>query len=235
MDRRYLEKRREIEKYFVPENLVADPPDVHRSPTGTHEVSVTRYRTEPRGWNYSRGLVRRLADGAVIADIKRNFGHFWLAWVNHPNGIEYLLCGEDYQGYSVIDLTAGVHHRYFPEAGHAGHGFCWATVHPSPDRLVLAVVGCFWACPYEVVFCNFTHPEKLPLPELDRTGDWGELTECKGWESNDAFVFETMQTIRVSDGVSIETLDTEEINRLFDTPDATAVRRDTRRWRRPGL
>jgi hypothetical protein len=42
------------------------------------------------------------------------------------------------------------------------------AVYPSPDGLVLAVDGCYWACPYEIVFFDFANPASLPLPEIDR-------------------------------------------------------------------
>jgi hypothetical protein len=74
--------------------------------------------------------------------VKRNFGHFWHSWIEHADGNEYLLCGEDYQGYSVINLTAGRCTAYFPEEGYKGRGFCWTAAFPSPDRRVLAVDGC---------------------------------------------------------------------------------------------
>src|SRR5262249_37605987 len=141
--------------------------------------------TGPNTWNVSRGIVVRTHDGQAIADVKRNYGSFWYGWVHHPNGDDYLLCGEDYQGYSVINLTTGKSNVYFPDTGCGGSGFCWTAVYPSPDCLMLAVEGCYWACPYEVVFYDFRHPERLPLPELGRIDN---LDTCQGWSDNETFV-----------------------------------------------
>jgi hypothetical protein len=121
---RYPEKRRAIERFFIAENRIAESSQIFVSPSGRFQLEICRYSTGPKTWNYSRGIVTRIADGQTIVDVKRNYGHFWHAWVEHANGNEYLLCGEDYQGYSVINLTAGTSQDFFPEAGYGGCGFC---------------------------------------------------------------------------------------------------------------
>ncbi len=116
MDERYLEKRKAIERFFVPENRIANSDKTVISPDGHYELEIYRYSTGPKSWDYSRGVVKRLSDNKVIADIKRNYGHFWYAWVKHPNGNEYLLCGEDYQGYSIVNLAKETYEVVFPES-----------------------------------------------------------------------------------------------------------------------
>jgi hypothetical protein len=229
-EKRYKEKRKHIEKFVVARNLSSDPPETFRSPSGNYELTTSRYSTGPSTWQYSRGVAKHLADGKTIADIKRNYGHFWHAWALHPNGAEYLLCGEDYQGYSVINLGTGVTHRYFPAEGFDGFGFCWTAVHPSPDGLTLAVEGCIWGGPYEVLFLDFSNPESPPFTELARLGD---LDEATGWEPDGTFVFEREFEARVSDGVDIRTLDEVEIDRLEATAGAIETKKEDIRWRRP--
>jgi len=159
MDERYLEKRKNIEQIFTPENKVADSEKIATSPSGDFQIQVCRYSTGPKTWVYSRGIVTRISDGKIIADIKRNYGAFWHAWLQHPNGNEYLLCGEDYQGYSVLNLSTGKYQAYFPEEGYKGFGFCWAAVYPSPDGLVLAVDGCYWRL-LMILFCLIFENQK---------------------------------------------------------------------------
>jgi hypothetical protein len=93
---------------------------VSDSPSGTFRLETCRYSTGPKTWNYSRGIVKRIADDTIIVDVKRNFGPFWHTWVGHADGNEYLLCGEDYQGYSIVNLTAGTCKTFFPEEGGGG-------------------------------------------------------------------------------------------------------------------
>jgi hypothetical protein len=208
MDERYSEKRKAIERFFVPENTVADSDKTVVSPSGRFELEICRYSTGPKSWDYSRGVVRCLSDKKVIADVKRNYGHFWHTWVKHANGNEYLLCGEDYQGYSVINLTQETYKVFFPESGYKGFGFCWASVYPSPDGLVLAVDGCYWACPYEIVFFDFSNPASLPLPEIERCD---EVTDpVIGWVDNETFVFTISYAVRKSDRTRYKDLSDEE-------------------------
>ncbi len=216
MDERYLEKRKTIEPFFVPENRVIDSEKIAVSPSGHYELERCSYVTGPKSWNYSRGIVRRVSDHKVIADVKRNFGHFWYAWVEHANGDEYLLCGEDYQGYSVINLTKETCQVFFPEGGYKGFGFCWTAVYPSPDGLVLAVDGCYWASPYEIVFFDFSDPGNLPLPEIERCQD---VTDpVIGWVDNNRFAFTISYDVRKSDGTKYQDLLEEEQDLLDEDP-----------------
>ena len=198
MNKIYLERREAIEHFFVPENIVDDSRNVFVSPSGEFELETNRYSTGPKTRAYSRGIVKRLSDNKVIVDVKRNYGHFWHAWVKHSNGNEYLLCGEDYQGYSVINLTKESYEVFFPENGYKGFGFCWTAVYPSPDGHILAVDGCYWACPYEVVFYDFLDPSCLPLPEIDRCD--GITDPVIGWVDDETFVFTVNYDVRKSDG-----------------------------------
>jgi hypothetical protein len=208
MDEQYQERRSHIERFFIPEHKIAGSGKKVVAPTGNYELEIYRYSTGPNSWDYSRGIVRRLADNLVVADIKRNYGHFWHAWVNHPDGNEYLLCGEDYQGYTVVNLTAGTSEAFFPEKGYKGFGFCWTGAYSSPDGLVLAVDGCVWACPYEIVFFDFSDPANLPLPEIDRCED---ITDpVIGWIDNETFVFTVCYEVRKADGIKYSDLSDQE-------------------------
>ena len=208
MDEKYLERRKGIERFFTPENKIADSGKTVVSPSGNYGLEIYRYFAGPKSWNYSRGIVRRLSDNKVIADVKRNYGHFWYTWVKHSNGNEYILCGEDYQGYSIVNLTGETHDVFFPEDGYKGTGFCWAAIYPSPDGLVLAVDGCYWASPYEVVFFDFSDPANLPLPEIDRCE--GITDPIIGWVDNKTFVFTVAYAVRKSDGKKYQDLSHEE-------------------------
>ncbi len=216
-DALYAAKRAEIENRFSQCTEVEDSIATHKSPSGGFLLTISRYTTGPDTWDYSRGIVRRLS-GELIADIKRNYGHFWHAWVQHGNGCEYLLCGEDYQGYTVINLTTGHTASYFPEQGHQGFGFCWADVHPSPDGDILAVDGCYWAAPYEVVFYDFRNPDELPLAEIERIDS---LDTCDGWNPDGSFTLVREIEVRKSDGTPYDELPEEEQDRLDEDDDLT--------------
>lgn len=93
---KYLKKR---EAYFIDENKFGKAKSVP-SPSGNFVLTVQRYKTKEGCWNYSRGIIedKRSSHSYLIADIKRNYCSFPYLWIQHPNGKEYLICGEDYQG-----------------------------------------------------------------------------------------------------------------------------------------
>lgn len=151
--------------YFVPENIVGKA-KTFQSPSGLFTLTVTRYKTRDGCWDYSRGEVRTVS-GVLVADVQRNYSTFWHAWGQHPNGNEYLLCGADYQGQTVVNCTTGQRYDYLPPEAENGYGFCWANCTVSGTTLV--VDGCYWACPYERVVYDWTNPDILPYPETNRT------------------------------------------------------------------
>ena len=146
-----------------------------------------------------------------VADIKRNYPHFWHAWADHANGCEYLLCGEDYQGQTVVNLTEGKSFSFFPEAGFNGKGFCWTAAYPAPDTSLLAVDGCIWGGPYDIVFFDFSKPDDLPYRELFRVDS---LDDCDGWLDNDRFKLTREVQVRKSDGRPSEELSPAEQDEL---------------------
>lgn len=211
MDQAYLQRRREIESQFKWYRRNRQESEESTSPSGNFRLTIDPYSSGEDSWAYTRGRVRRAGDGKVIADVKRNFGHFWYSWVRHSNGNEYLLCGEDYQGQTVVNLTEGNTITYFPEAGYEGTGFCWVAAFPSPDSTILAVEGCYWACPYEAVFFDFTKPEALPYKELLRAGS---DMECEGWLDNDRFKLAREVRVRKADGRPYDELSEAEQDEL---------------------
>jgi hypothetical protein len=184
-DPNYEQWRAEIEARFATMRAIDEFGEIHHSPSGRYSLQITEYAAGEPSWHYSRGLVRRVDSAHVVADVKRNYGAFWFAWVQR-NGREYLLCGEDYQGYNVIDLDSGANVLTFPDAAFRGLGFCWVAAHPSPKGDTIAVEGCFWACPYELVFYDFSNPACSPLPELFRVDD---VEQVEGWINDGEFRF----------------------------------------------
>lgn len=181
----YPEWRASIAERFAAMSPVPGSTERHSSSSGNYVLEVCAHSSGEATWSYSRGTVRRCQDQSVVADVVRNFGSFWFAWVEQK-GEEFLLCGEDYQGYNVINLNTGENVLTFPPEAFDGVGYCWVAAHPSPDGCVIAVEGCYWACPYSLVFYDFTDPLRSPLPELARYED---LDQVQGWTSSDEFAF----------------------------------------------
>jgi hypothetical protein len=221
------EKRIAIEKFFIPENLVIGSHVEHCSPSGKFLLAVDHYFTGPKTWQYSRGIVSEISNGKIIADVKRNIGHFWHSWVQHPNGKEYLLCGEDYQGYEVIELTGGKTEIHLPDSAKNGGGFCWAAVYPSKNGKVLAVEGCLWGGPYDLIFYDFSEPLNLPFPEIGRVKEIGEVI---GWESETIFAVQNEFAVRKSDNRRFESLSESEQGEFDENASAFSYQTEILHW-----
>ena len=164
-NKKYKESRKELEKFFKKKML--GEAKAHFSESGNYVLTIQQYETKKGCWKYSRGIVEN-KDGESIADIKRNYSSFEFLFVVHPNGKEYLVCGEDYQGYTIINLTDKVIKTYVPEGWLKGAGFCWIDYKFNEDDQQLIVNGCYWAFPYETVTYDFSNPDELPFKELNR-------------------------------------------------------------------
>ncbi|MDR3157958.1 MAG: hypothetical protein LBU11_02880 [Zoogloeaceae bacterium] len=77
----------------------------------------------------------------------------FIEMIRHGNGHLYLLFRVDLHGYGVFDLTDKKEFLYVPE-----EGFIWTGVHHNPENDVLAVSGCFWACPNGLHLLDFKNP-----------------------------------------------------------------------------
>jgi hypothetical protein len=206
------------------------------SPSGTYQLVVHVATAQDSDWKYSVGHISTV-HGQHITTIERNYGAFPFTWIeSHPNGHDYLVCGEDYQGQTLVELDTGERVDYRPDEAEAGTGFCWAAHYVSHDRRFLAVDGCYWACPYELVIFNFSTPMTLPYRELARGPLDNVLND--GFADDGSISWTATDSVRASDGTSIDDLDETETEALLD--DRRRYRMDlladvtrTRTWR-PG-
>ena len=118
--------------------------------------------------------------------------------------------GEDYQGYSIINLVNQRLNIYFPDEGYKGFGFCWSNIVGIYNNKLI-VEGCYWACPYECVVYNITNIEQLPLQEIARF-------DCEGWATleDNKLIFKDEKDYRLSDNKSFDDLTNEEQRQLIN-------------------
>lgn len=128
------------------------------SPDGAYRLVVTSYATKKGCWSYTQGVVFRVSDNEPLFEVQRNYSSFPYAWVEHPNGHRYLVCGADYQGQTVLELDTGKRKDHIPESAKTGGGFCWTSYQFDATSKLLTVAGCYWACPYEYRFYDFSDP-----------------------------------------------------------------------------
>ena len=139
-----------------------------KSDSGKYELYITKHSK----YGYSKCKVYH--DGVLITEICRNYYDFPFLFIeNHPNGNSYLICGEDYQGQTVVELNTGRKRNFLPKEAKKGHGFCWANYTFDAATQVLVVDGCYWACSYEFKFFDFSDPIEKGWPELELEGQGG--------------------------------------------------------------
>lgn len=198
----YQEKRNAIDVYFEKENKLIK---TEISPCGKYTIEIFEVETKPGAWKYTRGIVKK--DSAVIADIKRNYSSFWFTFHG-----DYLFCGEDYQAYNIVNLLTGENRVYIDTpAVEKGAGFCWYGCDVSPDGKTLAVSGCYWAAPTDLVFFDISNMEKEP----EYLGVYQKhFYGTDGWRGNDYVVYTEIDR-RKSDGKLFDDLTSEENEIVF--------------------
>src|SRR5277367_6210361 len=212
----YVEKRKKVEQRFDEENRSGEKTREFVSPSGRYKLMVESYSTGERSWNYTRGLFYR--DGELIADVKRNYSSFPFCWLEgHPSGHDYVICSEDYQGVSVIELDTGRRVDYIPEDAAKGWGFCRAAYYPFPnDPTKIMVEGCFWACPYELRVADISDPMVLPWTERACSEHEGAEGNVRGFSADGTeFVTEESESV-MEDGTPFHALPNEERTRILE-------------------
>jgi hypothetical protein len=156
-------------------------------------------------------------DIKLVADVKRNYGAFPCAWIeDHADGHDYLVCGEDYQAVTIVQLDTGIAKTDVDSLSVKGWGWCHTNFYPSPNKHLLAAAGCVWAGPYDIRFYDFRKPMELPWPIIETIHD---ETKSTPWDKESGvFVAEKNVEIRKSDEKPTDEL-TEEEEEALDSDD----------------
>lgn len=160
---------------FIPENERKDTIREELSPSGQFKLVISNFTTGKNTWDYAQGKVYRVGSEEPIAVVQRNYGSFPFLFIEgHPKG-NFLVCGEDYQGQTVIDLDSGKRLDVRSNGAEKGFGFCWASYEYVANESILLVEGCFWAAPYEYKLFDFSDPMS-GWPEIEcEDGIHGDL------------------------------------------------------------
>ena len=193
------------EDIYVTRNIVSK--EIFYSPSKKYNLVVTAYKTKEGSWNYTEGSVFYehsymfnnvpINRSIFISNslVQRNYSSFPFLFIeDHPNGHDYLICGENYQGQTVVELDTGKRKDFLPKEAKKGQGFCWSRYDLDRDSMILTVDGCHWACPYEFRFFDFSNPMN-GWPEIkingyvDSSNIWPTITN-----SDDETVIDCYET-----------------------------------------
>lgn len=173
-----------MESEFDPSLIICDEHQEVTSPCGKYLLvtDVFGMAADPKFPSIVVAIVRKVGTGEVLAKIRRNDDRLFYSWVTRDSH-DCLLFPEDLEGQSVVDLTDRRIEGFASEGG----DFIWTEFHPSHDKTKLAIVGCYWACLYQVTVYDFRDPMKLPLPIVGQFDLPGNNAKFGEWESDESF------------------------------------------------
>ena len=171
-------------------------PNAHQtlhSPSGRYQIAKKNYKQNAPdlNWHICEIVVIETSSNEEILRVKCEEGRFFHDWIESETA-DYLLFSEALGGQSVFDLC----NRKLASYYNADEPFIWVQFYPSPDLRKLAVHGCYWACPFEIVTYDFSTPLQLPLPELNREGEWPKEV-FDGWINDAQFQLRNGDATRI--------------------------------------
>lgn len=150
--------------FLFSEKYRARRPSQKKELDGGYFLRSDYYGSENPYYHVSRHCLLD-AEGKMVYtwDNINNDGEF-AALIAHANGTHYLVFREDLYGYSVLEVETGRELHYIPERSWPLDGrmgketFIWTRAAYDPETGLLAVWGCYWACPGSMVFLDFSDP-----------------------------------------------------------------------------
>ena len=122
-------------------------------------------------------ICRLFKDDNLIFEWKNTDGHSRMASIiHHADGYTYFVFDEDLYGYSVLNLDSLQCMHFIPAESYGTYPdefketFIWCDCFYNPENNLLAVDGCFWACPGDVIVLDFQDPMTAVEPN-----DWHSI------------------------------------------------------------
>jgi hypothetical protein len=110
-------------------------------------------------------ICKLFKEGGMVFEWKNTDGHSRVAnIIHHADGNTYFVFDEDLYGYSVLKLETLQCMHYIPAESYGKYPedfketFIWCDCFYNPVNDLLAVDGCFWACPGDVIVLDFSDP-----------------------------------------------------------------------------
>ena len=210
--------RDEIKKYFDSKQFIENSQETFISPSENFRLETSNYHQvkDEVNWNVTKVEIFDNQSNGKLFDFFSSDGRFFHSWLK-TRDLEYLICAEDLcGGQTVIDLT----NKQMSSFSENEDGFIWTEFHLSPDAKTLAIIGCFWACPYVIKIYDFKNPLELPLREIKEIDLIGS-EKIVGWLDNNSFKTkgiktETIQEPHESGGFTFKTTGESDIERVIN-------------------
>ena len=219
-ERWYKTKRRDVEDRITEGELLANKRKQYESPEKKYVLSITpvAFREDGRYWAYTIGKVYKKTKnktGKLVVTIHRNSEKFPFAFFEGLDGKDYFICGEDYQGQTIVCLNNGDRVDFIGEKAKRNMEFCWQKFHLSPNKKIIAVEGHSRNKPSEVAeyrgvrFFNFEEKMELPYQEFGNRISF-HYDNAIGWEDDSHFLISVVEDRRKDDLMKVRDLPKEE-------------------------
>lgn len=177
-------KRTDIIKYFDETAKIVGTDEFSLSEYGLYYFEAQQYRqTDPnRNWIITKIQIGHIEKDGYFFEYLTDNEDTCSLWI-HKDKKDYLLLPEFQGGQSVFDVDERRLYSFYSE----NDPFIWNNIHISPDKTRLAVTGCFWACPFEIVVYDCTNLTELPYSCIHRQ-QLNKDFQIKGWTDNETLL-----------------------------------------------
>lgn len=142
------------EQYIREENLI----ETVLSPSNRFKLTINYYKTKEGSWNYTKGIISRISDGTIIAEIPRNYPTFNHSFFSKDKD-EWFQSGRTYMSQCFVNLDTGK--IYDNPDEQINYPTCWSQVETVNQSGTLLVISeCIWGLPYNIMFHDFADPSK---------------------------------------------------------------------------
>lgn len=156
----YQNRVKEVMSLFTQENYDEKEVMEFVGRTGKYRIDINRYVGSTGKYNLKGSACSFFNNNILLKTwyCIDNSAEFYRL-ITHKNGKDYLLFRQDLYGYSVLDIETTQIMHFFPDYSlNTGETFIWADVYYNPINNILAVCGCYWACPNSVQLFTFDDP-----------------------------------------------------------------------------
>lgn len=196
--------------------------EIRRSPSGKYTLELVPYVVKDRRSPYYCVVeIIRTSDGERMGKVVRNEADFPFLFVEDYEGKDYLLCAEDYQGFTIINITEGKKYDYIAEKSKRDLALMISDFYLSPDKKILALEGHSKTKPNDIVetdeihFYRITELTKLPYAEVDKRITFA-YDKVIGWDTSERFIVSVIEDYIVPSGICLDEIkDAEERQHLM--------------------
>jgi len=152
----YFRYKNSLKKFYIKDNLIKSD---KISLNNLFDLEINYYKTNKEIPNFSQGIITNNKTFHNIY-INRNYSDFPFLFITHTNGRCYLICGEEYQGFTVVNLNTQQKINHFSKGYLTNKGFCPYEWLYDRDNNYLNILGCDYYGKEEIITYDFHNPDK---------------------------------------------------------------------------